>query len=409
MKSLLFYFLLFCSQTGFSQTSTESISVIKAKTFDTNYKDFVISESVIFAITKGDSLVKINLQNDSQKMLKADIIAVAKSKKNTILIARKDGFIFELKKTAKLKKVDYVEEKIYKILTDKNDDLIIISNKSVKYKDKKYIPQKDIPMINRFGELKKSDVIFLDNQQRIWFGYDRGEWGGDVCFFDLYDKKFYVGESIELEYLIKNDLNSVDKSVIFSEYSDKIKIIQNDTLYAFPHNFRVANIKGIAQNADGDIYVSESLMHFFVSGNLTKYKEIVKDYYKDIDITKVLNHNFHKQSIEKYIDDDVIKEFVNPQWEELIEYLGPIQYNSFDNHIYYYTNNGFFRIIENNNIYSKEFIFRPWITWTHGFENAVGYQMNVIKFEFLSEKQFVFLTSSNGIGYYDGKTIKYFQ
>jgi hypothetical protein len=93
----------------------------------------------------------------------------------------------------------------------------------------------------------------------------------------------------------------------------------------------------------------------------------------------------------------------------LKEYLGTNTFNIFDNSFYYYSDKGFLKIIKNGDKYSKQLFFKPLITWTAGLANSVGYQMNVIKFEFISEKEIIFLTLNNGIGYFDGETVKYFK
>ena len=176
-------------------------------------------------------------------------------------------------------------------------------------------------------------------------------------------------------------------------------------------NLHYQNIKGITEDERGNIYTSESLMHFMVSGSITKFRKINKEnFYKSIDISEVLEHKVYEKSTEEYIDSDgVTKTMELAEWKEVLEYLGAITHNYFDKHIYYYTNKGFFKIIEKENYYSKEFIFRPWITWTYGMSHSVGYQMNVIKMEFVSKQELVFLTSNNGIGYFDGVKVKYFM
>ena len=35
--------------------------------------------------------------------------------------------------------------------------------------------------------------------------------------------------------------------------------------------------------------------------------------------------------------------------------------------------------------------------------------INLIKFEFISEKEILFLTKNDGIGYYNGESIKYYR
>ena len=182
-----------------------------------------------------------------------------------------------------------------------------------------------------------------------------------------------------------------------TEYPEKIKKVKEDFLFKFPYNLPIYNpIKGICQDGQSNFYLSQSLMHFSVSGNISKYVEVEKDFYKDIDLSSILQRK-------KNIAESGLS------YTEVTEYLGPIQYNRYDGNVYYYTNNGFYKILQNDIGLSKEYVFKPTIAWKFGLKSSVGYQMNIKKFEFLSEKELVFLTSFNGIGFYDGKTIKYFQ
>lgn len=93
----------------------------------------------------------------------------------------------------------------------------------------------------------------------------------------------------------------------------------------------------------------------------------------------------------------------------LQEYLGPTCFNPFDNSFYYYSDKGFFKISKDKDSYSKALVFKPKLKWTSGMAHSVGYQMSVKKFEFISSNELVFLTANNGIGYYNGKVVKYFK
>ena len=59
--------------------------------------------------------------------------------------------------------------------------------------------------------------------------------------------------------------------------------------------------------------------------------------------------------------------------------------------------------------FSKVFIFKPWIGWSAKNENRIGYDVNVLKFEFNKKNELFFLTVNDGIGYLNGKSVKYFK
>ncbi len=405
MKKIFYIlFLNICFSYGQS-FEKDSIPVIEIKAFSSDYKDFVVVNRTVYAITKGDSLVSFDLKNDKIRYIENNVVALSKTSKGNLILAKKDGLIFRgISKNQH--KIDFTEGKIFKIIIDKNDNPIIISNKSIYYKKQHYLPQMKSSMYGMFGGNKKGkkqlvpvDVLFLDSNERIWFGYDAGEWGGDICFFDLNTKKFHEGESLRSLYYDKYESWPKNQSDLLKEFPDKIKIKGNDTIIAFPHEFDLSNIKGITEDRNGNIYTATSLMHIMLNGNIIKFIKVEKDYYKAFEMQNILEH--------KIFPNETIN-FEN--WlTDIEEYLGLIQYNTFDEFVYYYTNNGFFKIIEKDNTVSKEFIFRPWITWTYGMPHSVGYQMNVIKMEFISKQELVFLTSNNGIGCFDGEKVKYFK
>ncbi|WP_026703859.1 hypothetical protein [Flavobacterium soli] len=404
MKKIFYIlFLNICFSYGQS-FERDSIPAIEIKSFSSNYKDFVVVDRIVYAITKGDSLVSFNLKNDKIIYIENNVVALTETSKDNLILAKTDGSIFkDIGKNQH--KIDFIEGKIFKILVDKNDNPIVISNKSIYYRKQHYLPQKKSSMYGMFGghqkgkkELVPVDVFFLDSNERIWFGYDVGEWGGNICFFDIKNNFFSEAKSLSSHYNDKYDVWPKNKAYLLKEFPNKIKIVGNDTIVAFPHEFDLSNIKGITEDKNGNIYTTTSLMHMMLDGNIIKFIKVEKDYYKAFELQKILEHKIFNETT------NVENSFI-----DIEEYLGLIQYNPFDEFVYYYTNNGFFKIIEKDNAVSKEFIFRPWITWTYGMSHSVGYQMNVIKMEFISKNELVFLTSNNGIGYFDGEKVKYFK
>lgn len=403
LKKIIFLFFICFSNFLFSQVKKDSVYAKQVNLLNTNYKDFVAIDKFVYVITKGDSLVVFDLEKENVKFLQNEITTLAKTSKGELIIADKQGRIFKRTKRGKLIKKDTVEGKVYEILIAKNDNPVVITSSYIRFKNQNFVPDKKSKMYNQIGKGFKTkrlipmDVVFLDKEQRVWFGYDAGEWGGTICFFDLDTKEFYSDEGLWLLYYDKYDVFEHNSSKLFKEFPDKVKIIGNDTLIKFPHNLEISNIKGVAQNEKGDIFISESLMHFFVSGDLNVFKTTKeKKYYQKISMTHVLEQ-----------DSTITNK--GEVWSYLNEYIGPNSFNKYNKSFYYYSNLGFFKIIEKGNSYTKEFVFKPWIIWTPGLANSVGYQMNVIKFEFISEKEIVFLSSNNGIGYFDGKSVTYFK
>src|SRR5690606_14717669 len=299
---------------------------------------------------------------------------------------------------------------IYKVFCDKKGHPVVLSSEGVFYQQNQYVPVKGSPMYRKAGRIRASDfliradVYFLDSHRElIWFGYDAGEWGGNVCFFDLNTKEFSESESLFGMYLDKypEERSSSDRPTradLLKEFPDKIRITQTDTLYKFPHDLYLSHLKGITADNKGNYWASESLMHFFVNGSITKIEKGEDDFYK----SKYLE-NLPLHEIRYYNDSDQ-----KTRHYQIYEYLGPTTFNPFNESIYYYSDKGFIRIVETaDGQYTRECYYRPRLTWTAGLPDAVGYQMNVTKMEFLSEKEIIYL-SNRGIGYYDGILSKYY-
>lgn len=239
------------------------------------------------------------------------------------------------------------------------------------------------------------DLIFLDSKNRLWLTYDRGEFGEDILFFDLEKREFYKDDylSIDIDYQKTNENQDRYFQDLYKTFPDKIKVMEKDTLYKFPNQLPIYNpIRGIVEK-DGNFFISQSLIHFFINSYFYLICDFDnEDFYKSLNLTNSL------------------LEVQDPKGFAMVnEFLGPLHLNKFNNSVYYYSDKGFFKIIEDEGKYNKEFIFKPWITWSATNRNNLGADINVTKFEFISENELVFLTTNNGIGYYNGTEVKYFQ
>lgn len=383
------YFILFCfifTNLFFGQTAIkkDSVPARMIKIFNTNYKEFEMVGNEVYAITKGDSLVRFNLNSTRKNIVSKSAVSLAKNVNSEILFIDKKGNVFKQIKKNKFQLVNSFKAKLfYKILVDNQNEVIVFSDKAIHYKNFEYIPNGDSPFFRKAGRRERSDFLipadflFLDKNNYLWFTYDAGEWGGDVCFFDLKNKKFIYDVY---------DNNGVE----------------------FPYTFFIGSgIKGITYSKD-NLFISSSRMHFSVSGEISKIN-------KENNVYQIC----HNENILTRTSIDTLRSWYKNDTEENLkerqrffieEYLGPIQFNQFDNSVYYYSNLGFFKLeVLEDCIFSKKLLFRPWINWTAGLPDAIGYQMNVTKFEFISENEHVFLTTNNGIGYYNGTEVKYFQ
>jgi hypothetical protein len=260
---------------------------------------------------------------------------IAKTKQNEIIALTDDGKVIKHIRNKKFIVVDSFEGNSHKILIDKNDDFIIVTTKYVRFKYENFSPEKDSPMFRKSGRYRGNtslipiDVYYLDDENRVWFGYDAGEWGGDICFFDLNKKQLfsedYIDTSVPNENYTEEKTDKWNpkirwktKAELLKDYPDKVKVIERDTILKFPSNLYISNIKGVTQNEKGDYYIATSMMHFSVRSELSKkIKTDQKDFYKNIDISDVLEHKVYEEKKGEYIDEDVkIKETTSHPWKE---------------------------------------------------------------------------------------------
>lgn len=403
MKLYLKFIFCFVFISGYAQA--DSIPTKEIKIFNTNYKEFEVVGNLIYAVTKGDSLIKIDFRAEKSRFITDKTFSICK-RKNEVLGLNEDKQVFLVDKFEIIKVVDYelfkgIERKIfftpYRIISYK-DEYIIMSKSGIIYKNKLFrIPNK----LSNFSVDKKRgfdepNLMFLDNYDILWICFDNGEFGVDIVFFDLKSLKYseykYIYQS--KPYLNENSTGYREK--MKKKYPNKVKLKNGKILFKFPYNLPIHNpIKGIAQNKNGKILLVQSLMHMGLNGSL-HFIEIENKYVKIFFLKDLI------QYYEPFYEDAIF-------FNSTEEYLGGCAFNVFNDSFYFYTNNGFWRILKNENNYTKEFLFKPWINWTAGLPNALGYQMNVSKFEFISENEMVFLTTSNGIGYFNGKEVVYFR
>lgn len=396
---LLMFMNLFFAQTAIKQ---DSVFAKKIKIFNTNYKEFEVVGNIVYAVTNSNYLIVFDLKQDKIIKVKREVISVSKNSKQEIVFLNKQNQIIKYK-NGKVRQINIICEP-YKLILDKKNNPIVISDIGLIYDNKIFEPL-NVKYNRVFYEVKSiddkkkvfmnPDLIFLDSKNRLWLTYDRGEFGEDILFFDLEKRAFYKDDylSVDVDYQKTNENEDKYFEDLHKAFPDKIKATGKDTLYKFPNQLPIYNpIRGIVEK-DGNFFISQSLIHFFIDSYFCLiYDFDNENFYKSLNLT------------------NSFLEIKDPKGFAMVnEFLGPLQINKFNNSVYYYSDKGFFKIIEDKGKYNKEFIFKPWITWSATNRNNLGADINVTKFEFISENELVFLTTNNGIGYYNGTEVKYFQ
>lgn len=396
MRKAFFIFFLFLSVTALSQG--------KANLSHTKYEDYYTDGSFLYGLTTTDTLKIWDVL--SVKLIEqiTNVSAIASNKNNELCYV-KEGRIYNHDLNSVIS-TDSIKGRVYKLFFDTENTPVVYSSWGVSYKGEYLVARHHedtggAPYFDSRGEnnLLQPQVCYLDDDDRLWLGFDRGEFGGGLVIFDIKTGLFQTpvwlfGVYMErFDKLKRSQKRSFKRLKIKESYSrvlpDLVKVIDNDTVIKFPYEIIAERPKGIIGNKEGTLYVSESMVHFILSDvNLIKAsKSEYEDFYK-------------VESLNGILDKD--------ESGYVTEYLGPVAYNTFNKHAYYYSHLGFFKIIENGKgKFSKELVLKPEILWG-GQSNAVGSGMNVKKFDFIAADEFFFLTTHNGIGYFNGSMVKYF-
>lgn len=323
---------------------------------DTAFKDFVIVNNNIWALTTGGAikifdLGKGGLATDKTIRDNAGITAIAKDKNESIVIAAG-------------KEIKRNDEKNNSWEVIANSDSVVIgivfTNKNVCYgitqggienlsKNNLHISYAEINGDNQSWQKFNTNpaCYFMDKDNNIWVGFGHGEWGGHICVFKTGSKK-YFGKTASLP----------------------VKSFFEDPQY---------------------VYSSSGLSHMMYHGEIDRF-----DDFKPTTVFQSESKGFQPGKI-----NDKIHAIDG-------EYIGPATYNAFNNSIYFYSQNGIFRCDiskDLSKISSWENILQPSLNWKYGQPDAVVYQMNVLKIMIIDKNRFAFLTQSDGIGYFDGEKL----
>lgn len=202
------------------------------------------------------------------------------------------------------------------------------------------------------GTWGKPYCFHIDKRGIIWLGFGYGEWGGNLYLFNTTTNKF-----------IRPRLNGF--------------IIE-----LWP-------VKSFFEDSSST-YLSAGLEHMTTTGTIVRFNGVQS--------TVVLNSESHWKDSNSHELNSMVYG----------QYIGPATYNPYNNSIYFYSQNGFFRGIKSkdlSNINNWELIIKPKLKWIDGQPDAVGSPMNVLKLEIIDANRFVFLSQEDGIGIFNGKEV----
>lgn len=324
-------------------------------------KDLVTTDKHICSLNENGGLKFFDIQNgnsiEKEVSNNTDISVLTTDLENNIVIADKKNQI----KRYNLLNNSWIllsksKNTINGIVINSKNKCYLITNKGIEDAEthKIYFSKKSLnAQINYKTEWGNPYCYYIDKNDRIWIGFGYGEWGGNLFVFNTLTKNFEVPDLGDFR---------IELWPIKSFFED-----------------------------DSSLYLSSGLQHMMNSGIIIQFK--------NLKATTLLNSDSHWSNPTKK---DITKTWVDA------EYIGPGTYSSYNNSIYFYSQNGIFKGNKNNdlsNIDNWEIILKPKLNWKYGQPDAVGSPMNVLKLEILNEKTIIFLSQNDGIGFYDGKEL----
>ena len=323
----------------------------------TNYQDFIIDSNKLWALTTEGQLKLFDLSDYRPTKIvpinDSPIVMVARDRYSNIVIADNVKYIKKYdKENHSWTIIGKYSGSLYGIVFDySNACFLLTSNGIIDLRSKAvYFPDSSLnQQIHCNHNWFRKPVYFMDKENFLWIGFGYGEWGGDLVIFDTRSKRFVIPHLNGFEI----DLNPV--KAIFSDSSN--------------------------------VYLSTGLDHMATSGSIIKFQ--------NFNATVLFDSSPYSPKNKE------TKDFIG-------EYIGPATFNEADHCIYFYSQHGIFKgnpQLDLSTIGQWEKVVQPHLKWSFGQPDAVGSPMNVLKMEFASNHTLVFLSQSNGIGIFNGKTI----
>jgi len=386
-KTLIYLFFIFL----FIQVNGQN-----PKKFDSKYADITIKNNLVYALSKTNKLVVWNMKKSDISYIKKEISCIYISKNKGVFCVNLDGEILKEIKQNQWKKVGAFTGTPYAIVTTSLNKIASISSRGIKYNNKYYMPTEK----NRIGngmysfknnKLRKPQLTYIDNKDRIWISYDFGKFS-EVFIFDTKKHAFIKHKSLSIldekkTFNSKEDYLKDYQKKQFKKYPYHVKKLGKEYCYKFPTELPVLyGIKSITQDKLGNYIFSEGLGYSHKKNGMFVYKITTeKKFYAIVEHTE---NSFKKQN----------------------EIIGPVIYNNHNETLYYYSNYGFFKLHKEEYKFTNELIVDPNVLlYTKKIPHKYGSVMNVKKMFFLDKTRFVFLTKQYGFGYYDGENINLFN
>jgi hypothetical protein len=348
--------------------SVKSRVIIKA---NTNYKAVLVSNDVAYCISKDgravlwDLRIMDTLAVDFNDTSQYKFTCVTKDDEN-IFLGTDKGHIFSYsakeKEFSLFKKLKYP---IYFIIVNSSGKPFVIVPNAVydpttkkswtrfrNHTDGLIVKRKVLGLVPRRVNtyFQMPSYCFIDSQDRVWMTSGFGEFGGSLEVFD----------------------------------ASRLKII-NNTFGINPSSFHP---QSVFEGNNNQIFITAGLQHFMNWGEIYEITSSSKS-------IRVFENSGLKQIDRK--TGKVINEGAL--------FIGPGTFRKSDNSIYFSTDRGLFRsVVLNDSISSPKFWFNPGLHWSRE-SLAIGAAMSVKYLQFIDDRKLLFLTTNDGIGILDEKSL----
>lgn len=344
----------------------------------TGYKDFSINGKNILLLSKSGKLKLIKDVIHKQSLvltIDAPIVASAIDRQGNVVVGDTNHLIKsynEQQKTWHI--IGSYTDKLSSIVFDKLNQCFLITNKGIVdfQSNTVYFPDSSFSknkQIRYTGGWFDSPVYFLDSQDKLWLGFDHGEWGGNVFVFDT-RKRVFSKMQTEGTEMTMNPVN------------------------------------GFCEDQQ-NVYMSGGLSHIMLThGSIYRFTNEIA--------TPVLLSKDKETPMEVLVDDPLTGKKSKQIWTTWKEghRIEPSAYNPTNNCLYFYSQFGIFKAKLGTNladIKNWQKVFEPKLQWTGGSRYAVGPAMNVLKMQFTTGGTLLFLTEHNGLGVFDGKNLRFIK
>ncbi|GAB4054105.1 hypothetical protein [Spirosoma litoris] len=341
------------------------------------YKDFILDGENVWLLTTNGILKQVNLNSGqlvkSTTTIDSMVVAITKDRKGAIVIGDTAHHLKQYDKpTNQWRDVGTYSGKLTGILFDSKNRCLLVTKGGLVDPDKRqtYFPDNNYSGNKSIRFIKKGWVAtpayFIDSHDRIWLGFNYGEWGGDVFAFDA----------------IKRNYIPLKK--------DSIQLGLNPVL-------------GFCEDP-ANVYISGGVSHMFLT-----HGSILKVNHQTIGPMLLSKDRETPVKVTAMQPDGTQKEGIMTTWRGGHR-IGPVAYNPVDKCLYFYSQLGIHKgelTADLSDIKQWQTILQPKLQGSGGQQFAAGPGMNVQKMTIIADGTLFFLADHEGLGIYQNNELRF--